>query len=61
MFKGVDNPLRVARYHSLIVSKSLFPRELTITALSGDDEVMAFAHHNLPIYGVQFHPESVLT
>jgi para-aminobenzoate synthetase component 2 len=61
LFAGVENPLRVGRYHSLIVSEDHFPAELEITARSPENEIMALAHRELPVFGVQFHPESVLT
>ncbi|WP_417836525.1 anthranilate synthase component II [Thalassospira tepidiphila] len=60
LFAGLNNPLQVTRYHSLIVD---LPNDGTLieTATGPDGEVMAFAHATLPIYGVQFHPEAVLT
>lgn len=66
LFTHIKQPLRVTRYHSLIVNKSSLPEELLITAWSekenGEiDEIMALKHQSLPIYGVQFHPESILT
>jgi para-aminobenzoate synthetase component 2 len=61
LFQGLDNPLRVARYHSLIVSDDFFPAELTVTARCENGEIMAMQHRDYPVYGVQFHPESVLT
>lgn len=62
IFKGIKSPLKVARYHSLIVSNQAFPSEaLRITSYSQEGEIMAVAHQTLPIYGLQFHPESVLT
>ncbi len=61
VFKDLPAPLRVARYHSLIVSKDNLPECLTITAISPDDEIMAFSHTELPVVGVQFHPEGALT
>lgn len=61
IFEGVKNPLRVARYHSLTVKPPL-PEPLEITAVSLDDaEIMALEHRKYPIYGVQFHPESIMT
>lgn len=59
MFKNLSNPLKVARYHSLIVKND--SSELLYTAFSDEGEVMALQHKNHPIYGVQFHPESILT
>jgi anthranilate synthase/aminodeoxychorismate synthase-like glutamine amidotransferase len=61
IFKGIMNPLRVGRYHSLIVSDANFPLELEVTARCDKGEIMGLQHHSLPIFGVQFHPESVLT
>jgi anthranilate synthase/aminodeoxychorismate synthase-like glutamine amidotransferase len=59
IFAGLPNPLRGGRYHSLVADPEL-PAELEQTA-SGADVVMAIRHRELPAYGVQFHPESVLT
>jgi anthranilate synthase component 2 len=62
IFKGVTNPLRATRYHSLVCEKRSFPRCLQVTAKSLDDnEIMGLKHRDHPIYGVQFHPESILT
>lgn len=62
LFKGVRNPLSATRYHSLVCSKSNFPGCLDKTATSLDDhEIMGLRHREYPIYGVQFHPESILT
>jgi anthranilate synthase/aminodeoxychorismate synthase-like glutamine amidotransferase len=61
LFRGLPNPLKVARYHSLIVSEEYVSEELVITARCENGEVMALQHIEYPVYGVQFHPESVLT
>lgn len=61
LFEGLENPLKVARYHSLIVSEENFPDQLIVTAHCEKGEVMAIQHREHPVYGVQFHPESVLT
>lgn len=61
IFKQIENPLQVARYHSLIVEKESLPDCLEILALSEQNEIMALCHKVYPIYGVQFHPESILT
>lgn len=61
IFSGIENPLRVARYHSLIVSDDNFPDELRVTARCDHGEIMALSHRTYPVFGVQFHPESVLT
>jgi anthranilate synthase component 2 len=65
LFEGIPSPVEVMRYHSLVVSPEEVPEELEVIAWSGDrprgQEIMALAHRSLPIYGVQFHPESVAT
>lgn len=61
MFDGLRGDVEAGRYHSWVVSREEFPEELEITALSPDREIMAMAHRRLPVWGVQFHPESVLT
>ena len=61
LFAGMPSPLRVARYHSLIVEEASLPPELIITARTFDGVVMGLRHQSRPLYGVQFHPESVLT
>ncbi len=62
LFKGIKNPLEVMRYHSLIVDKTTFPKELEITSVSLDDKVvMGLRHKEYKIYGLQFHPESIIT
>ena len=58
---GVPNPFEAARYHSLVVERESLPEELELTAWSDDGLVMATQHRELPRYGVQFHPESILT
>jgi anthranilate synthase/aminodeoxychorismate synthase-like glutamine amidotransferase len=63
LFAGLPDPLRVMRYHSLTVDRDTLPAELEITAWSEEDatEVHALRHRTHPVFGVQFHPESVLT
>ena len=62
LMKGMPNPFRAIRYHSLIVTRDSIPEGFVITATSEDDgEVMGIRHVTKPIEGVQFHPESVLT
>lgn len=61
IFKGLPKEIPVARYHSLVADKSMIPESLQITAVDEKGEVMAVQHKTLPIYGVQFHPESIMT
>jgi anthranilate synthase/aminodeoxychorismate synthase-like glutamine amidotransferase len=61
MFAGLPNPTTVVRYHSLVVDPLTLPDPLMVTAVSDDAEVMAVRHRELPVAGVQFHPESVFT
>ncbi len=61
LFKGLEETFSVARYHSLAAIGETMPEELKVTAVTQDGEVMAVEHKDYPIYGVQFHPESVLT
>lgn len=62
LFAGVPSPLMVGRYHSLVVDETTLPAELEPTAWTLEGEtLMAVAHRELPVFGVQFHPESVLT
>ena len=66
VFEGLDNPVEVTRYHSLVVDKESLPACFEITAWTGGDDVtpdlvMGLRHHELDIEGVQFHPESILT
>ncbi len=60
VFAGLPNPFQATRYHSLIVERSSLPYELEITA-EADGLIMGFRHRSLPVEGVQFHPESILT
>lgn len=62
VFIGVPSPLRVARYHSLVIARSSLPESLRVFASSNDDdEIMAVEHRAYPVVGVQFHPESAAT
>ena len=63
IFKGIDSPYSVVRYHSLIIEKDSLPDELKITGVLKDNPeiIMAIEHNKKPIYGVQFHPESIET
>ena len=61
LFAGVPSTLRVGRYHSLVVEPASLPAELRPTAWTDDGVLMAFEHTRYPVYGVQFHPESILT
>ena len=60
VFRGLPSPLNATRYHSLIVAEPL-PECLEVTAFTADGELMGLRHKTLPIHGVQFHPESILT
>ena len=61
LFRGIPTQFEVGRYHSLACDPSTLPEELVVTALADDGEIQAVEHRDLPLYGVQFHPESVLT
>ncbi|RKQ61778.1 anthranilate synthase component 2 [Thermovibrio guaymasensis] len=62
LFEGMKNPFSAIRYHSLVIDRESLPPELLVTAESEDDgEIMGIRHKEYPIYGVQFHPESILT
>lgn len=61
IFKNISNPLKVARYHSLILDPSTLPNDLEVTSQTDNKEIMAVKHKLYPVFGLQFHPESFLT
>jgi anthranilate synthase/aminodeoxychorismate synthase-like glutamine amidotransferase len=61
VFAGLPTPIEATRYHSLVIEPSSCPAELEVTARSAEGEIMGVRHRSLPIEGVQFHPESILT
>ena len=61
VFEGIPSPVHVARYHSLAADPETMPDVLKVTAVTDDGEIMAVQHVEYPIYGVQFHPESIMT
>jgi anthranilate synthase/aminodeoxychorismate synthase-like glutamine amidotransferase len=61
LFRNVENPFEATRYHSLIVDKDTVGKDLAVTAWTADQEIMGLKHRTAPLFGVQFHPESILT
>ena len=61
LFQGIPSPIAVARYHSLAVQEEGLPECLLVTARTTDGEIMAMQHRKYPVYGLQFHPESIYT
>ena len=61
LFRGIPSPMQATRYHSLVVEPASLPATLEVTARTAEGEIMALAHTSLPVWGVQFHPESILT
>jgi anthranilate synthase/aminodeoxychorismate synthase-like glutamine amidotransferase len=61
IFTGLPNPITVCRYHSLVVDESTLPQGLQISARTNDGTIMGLRHRELPVVGLQFHPESILT
>lgn len=61
IFSGLPDRITAARYHSLIVQREALPGELEITAVSSENEIMGLKHREYPVFGIQFHPESIMT
>jgi anthranilate synthase component II len=61
VFRGLPNPFIATRYHSLVIERASLPECLEITAWTEDGEIMGVRHKSLPIEGIQFHPESILS
>lgn len=61
LFQNIPETIQVGRYHSWIVSQNNFPKELQITSVDENNQIMSLKHKDYPVYGVQFHPESILT
>ncbi len=61
VFAGLPNPFKATRYHSLVVAEENLPTQLEVVAYTSDGEIMGVMHKSAPLFGVQFHPESILT
>jgi anthranilate synthase component II len=61
VFRGINGPFPATRYHSLVVARDTCPAELAVTAETADGIIMGLSHRSLPVHGVQFHPESILS
>jgi len=59
VFRGINGPFKATRYHSLVVQRETLPPSLNVTATSEDGLIMGLSHRDLPVHGVQFHPESI--
>ena len=59
IFRGINGPFKATRYHSLVVERATLPTALAVTAETGDRLIMGLQHRELPVHGVQFHPESI--
>jgi anthranilate synthase component 2 len=61
LFQGLPDPFAATRYHSLLIERATLPACLEVTAWTAEEEIMGVRHRDLPVWGVQFHPESILT
>ncbi len=61
LYEGLPNPFKAVRYHSLVIDKDTLPEDFIIDALAEDGDIMGIRHKTLPIFGVQFHPESIIS
>jgi len=61
VFRGINGPFQATRYHSLAIDAANLPAALAVTATTDDGEIMGVRHRELPVFGVQFHPEAILT
>jgi len=61
LYEGLPNPFKAVRYHSLVIDKNTLPEEFVVDAVSEDEDIMGIRHETLPIFGVQFHPESIVS
>ncbi len=61
LFKNIDSPFIATRYHSLVVERKSLPKDFKVTAWTKDKIIMGIQHKKMPLYGLQFHPESIMT
>ncbi len=61
IFRGINGPFQATRYHSLVVRRETLPADLAVTAQTADGLIMGLSHKTLPVHGVQFHPESIMS